>query len=278
MKVSKTNAWISCYIYDTGSLDQLLTNNIWPFVRRLNEEQLIRQFFFIRYVDTGGPHIRLRLLPDKSLSRQSIRKRVKTRFPDAKFVTYIPEIERYGGSEGLNIAERLFEASSLAVLRLIAIDKPWNYGRALASAAQMNLGMLQAFGVSRAEVVALCAHLAQSNLVPGRPDEHFERGFAAQRETIVPQFAALWDACEKSVDFKDQWFADWRQAMNEVGSEMRRANNEDKLILVESAHHDDALWYLYESYIHMTNNRLGVKPPDESFLAYLLQRSLGKHN
>ena len=276
MKVSKTSAWISCYIYDPGNLDQLLTDNIWPVVRRLNEEQLIKQFFFIRYRDSRGPHIRLRLLPDKPSFRPSIREQVIIKFPGAKFATYIPETERYGGPEGLPIAEQLFEASSLAVLQLIADANSWSYNRALAGAMQLHIGMLQAFGVSRAETVALFAHLAQSNLLPKGSDKHFERGFAAQRQTIAPQLIALWDACEKNVDFKDQWFADWRQAMNKIGSEMRRANNEDRLVLVESAHHDDALWYLYESYIHMTNNRLGVKPSDESFLAYLLQRSLKK--
>jgi thiopeptide-type bacteriocin biosynthesis protein len=273
MKKLQSNGWVSYYLYYEADPDALLTIRVWPFVKRLTEKQLISQFFFIRYTDSRGPHIRLRLLPFSAHTRQAVMRHGRKVFPDAKFAAYIPETERYGGSVGLPIAERLFQASSAAVLQLLAQDGTWSYRRALASGLQMHIGMLQALALSRAETVALCKHIAE--IESEKSVELLEQGFAAQRDVIVPQLTAVWAACEKKVDFKDDWFTDWRQAAAQISVEIHQANKLRKFELVDSTHHASQLWCLYESYIHMTNNRLGIMRRDEAFVAYLLQRSLG---
>jgi thiopeptide-type bacteriocin biosynthesis protein len=275
MKTTDTSKWLSYYLYYTTDPDKLLASRIWPFVQQLKKEGLFRHFFFIRYEDERGPHIRLRLLSDEVPSHR-IKRQVVAHFPDAKFAAYIPETERYGGPVGLPIAEQLFEASSTAILQLTAADKAWNYGRALASAMQLHIGMLQAFSVSQAEAAALFLHIAQSGKrTHNRPMDKLEQAFKAQHDTVAPSLNALWSACEKDNIFSDIWFAKWREAMKTVGVSMHRAHKAGKLTLPESFQHVSSLWFLYESYIHMTNNRLGVAPRDEPFAAYILHRSLG---
>lgn len=268
----KANSWLSYYIYYESGGDDLLAKSVWPLVQRLHDRQLIEKFFFIRYADKQGLHIRLRLLPSHAAVRHTVRRQVKASLPRAKFVKYTPEIERYGGPVGLPIAEDVFEASSIAALQLLHGGNAWSYRRALAAALQMHLGMLQAFDVSRAEAIALSKHL-----VPASSLVDFEQSFAMQRQTVAPSLRALWASCEKNVDFKVKWFADWHQAMIRVGHKMHSAHNRGKLILPAGKQHDSPLWALYESYMHMTNNRLGVLNRDEPFIAYILQSSLTRH-
>ncbi|MGB5931124.1 MAG: lantibiotic dehydratase C-terminal domain-containing protein, partial [Cyclobacteriaceae bacterium] len=33
-------------------------------------------------------------------------------------------------------------------------------------------------------------------------------------------------------------------------------------------------WRIYDSYVHMTNNRLGIQNRDEAYLAYLIKKCL----
>lgn len=273
MNAKQMPAWVSYYLYYETEADGLLVNKLWPLVQKLRDKRLIQQFFFIRYTDAEGPHIRLRALPVSTRARTTVMRQVKKEFPAAKFAAYIPETERYGGPIGMQIAEQLFEASSTAVLKTLAAAESWNYRRALAVALQMHIGMLQALGVSRMETVALCKHLTQS-AHGGEFVDLFEQGLAAQRQTVSPGLRAIWNAYESNVRLKDAWFTEWHQAMTEVGAEIRQASNAHKLVLPNSPQHDDALWALYESYLHMTNNRLGVANRDEAFLAYILQDSL----
>lgn len=271
-----TRNWISYYVY-SDNLDAILTERVGPFVKELAREQLVGKFFFIRYSDETGLHIRLRLLPDDPAQRQKLMRRANARLSGAKFVAYAPETERYGGPRGVLIAEDLFEASSWAVLRLMTDDKAWDYNRALASALQLHIGMFRAFGLTRQEAAALCAHLVQSaqNVqIAGVSAAELAKNFAPQRQKVVPHLSRVWDACEKGVAFKETWFRDWQKAMSNVGNHMHRAHAEAQLTLGESPQHDSPLWFLYESYIHMSNNRLGIRRMDEPFLAYILHQSL----
>lgn len=274
MSRADSAVWISCYIYYDAKPDELLTGDIWPFVQSLQKAGLLRQFFFIRYADEKGLHIRLRLLPEPTAA-QKVRRRARAKFPEAEFVAYMPETERYGGPQGVPIAEQLFDASSAAVLRLLAADASWNYGRALASAMQMHIGMLQAFGVGRAEATALFEHIAQSEQQTfDVPVLQLEQAFESQRATVVSPLSTLWDACEKGVPFSDAWFARWRTAAQPIAKSLHRIFRAGQLQLPKTSSHPNPLWALYESYVHMTNNRLGLARPDECLAAYLLHRSL----
>jgi thiopeptide-type bacteriocin biosynthesis protein len=274
MSTERPPSWMSLYLYYTVDANPLLTNKVWPLIKRLAEEGLLKHFFFMRYGDTRGPHIRLRIVPVDSSARSKIRRRLKKAFPEGVFVPYVPETERYGGPVGILIAERLFEASSVATLQLLEDTPEWNYRRALASALQMHIGMLQAFDVSQVEAAALQAHIARSRYITEDSIKQFEQGFNAQRDKVAAPLANLWAACEQNTVFTDPWFRGWRKAMQTLKHDLHAAYKAGQLVLPESPHHDSPLWFLYESYIHMTNNRLRVTRQDESFAAHMLYRSL----
>jgi thiopeptide-type bacteriocin biosynthesis protein len=95
------------------------------------------RWFFLRYTDMGGPHIRLRVRGDTdtvnaihqrwrpsllpSLENQARRPEASVR-PRIVYLPYEPEVGKYGGRRGVELAEEAFQVSSTAALDLIAIS------------------------------------------------------------------------------------------------------------------------------------------------------------
>src|SRR5262249_20222593 len=116
--------------------DALLQQEIGPLVRGAGHSGQIDAWFFVRYADPEW-HLRLRLHgPSETLhaevlpALQSVAKRLlaQGRLRRLQFDTYVPEYERYGGEEGLRLAERIFHIDSESVLDLLALLPPGDAG------------------------------------------------------------------------------------------------------------------------------------------------------
>lgn len=113
--------WLYIKLYGTSSnVDDLIAYYISEFCNELVEEELINKYFFMRYVDPEQ-HIRLRLnsnqekllmiYPKIKEWLSMIKKRgLMTYF---SIDSYDREIERYGGIELIDIAERVFFFDSI---------------------------------------------------------------------------------------------------------------------------------------------------------------------
>jgi thiopeptide-type bacteriocin biosynthesis protein len=53
--------WLSYHLYTPGDPREALLGFVRPVVAALYAEGRIDSFFFLRYIDDGGPHLRLRL-------------------------------------------------------------------------------------------------------------------------------------------------------------------------------------------------------------------------
>ena len=121
--------WLFAKIYGSPShLDRFLIEGIKPLVESVLAAGEADSWFFIRYGDPQW-HLRLRLHGDpKTLSAQVLPRlweAVNAQVNQEKAIrmqldTYEREIERYGGPEGITIAERLFQADSELALALLA--------------------------------------------------------------------------------------------------------------------------------------------------------------
>jgi len=120
--------WLYAKLY-TGSstADRLLREVVAPVVRRALASGAAERWFFIRYGDPHW-HLRLRLhgAPER-LQREvlpALEAALRPRLDDGQLWrvqldTYEREIERYGGDEGIEVAERFFHADSEAVLAIV---------------------------------------------------------------------------------------------------------------------------------------------------------------
>lgn len=121
--------WLFAKIYASPSfVDRLLVTEIKPLAASALASGAADRWFFIRYGDPHW-HLRLRFHGDpKKLSAQVLPELWTCLEPHKKegriwrmqFDTYERELERYGGTEGMRIAERLFWYDSELVLELLA--------------------------------------------------------------------------------------------------------------------------------------------------------------
>lgn len=146
--------WTYLKLY-TGSAtaDRLLTEEIGPCVRALVAAGATDQWFFLRYEDPLF-HLRIRAHGDpdrirtgfEALAARAIDEGLAS---DAQFGTYVREIERYGGAQGIVVAERMFHADSDAVVDVLdrcdpggqGLDARWRIGLLGADRLLADLGL-----------------------------------------------------------------------------------------------------------------------------------------
>ncbi|KAA5541579.1 thiopeptide-type bacteriocin biosynthesis protein [Adhaeribacter rhizoryzae] len=218
-----------------------------------------------------------------------------------QFIPYEPETERYGGEAGILIAERQFQASSEAVLAVLQEKNNWDYDQALGTAIQLHLGFAFAAGMDFAETVSFFASIFRNwlpracfsypqQLTPAKIKvrqetvlKAFRNTYQKQKAFLLPLFTQLWQALENQNEFEQAWFNKWLSQMRAVNAALRQAQATGQLhtpagyanLFPETALQEpQQRWAIYDSYIHMTNNRLGILNRDEGYLGYLIKEGL----
>jgi len=170
-------------------------------------------------------------------SAEDLDARVLQAFPDAQIVEYVPEVDRYVHME---LAERQFELSSRAVLE--ALSRPdWSYAQALSLAMRMHIDLAEAFQLDTRRFFEKTMRRFIRH--PGAPRD---------REAEVQRLAEF-DARQLEPAPRDDA---WLDAMRGLAREFGNAEL-------------DAL----QSFVHMTNNRLGIRYFDEAFIARMIVRA-----
>lgn len=136
--------WLYLKLYGgTGILDDILTTAVLPLARAVYASGAAVRWFFIRYADPHE-HLRVRFQGEPgrlhqevlSLAFQALNPLLASgKLWKVELDTYQREIERYGGPEGMLIAEDIFFADSEAVLDILrelggdeGLDIRWRIG------------------------------------------------------------------------------------------------------------------------------------------------------
>jgi thiopeptide-type bacteriocin biosynthesis protein len=200
----EASEWLFAKLYCSPShADRLLLEFVQPLVAEVMSAGVADRWFFMRYGDPGW-HLRLRFrgAPDalrdralpafqrmlKPFERQGIVWRVR-------FDRYEPEVERYGGPRGIDVAENLFQLDSelcLDLLRIISVeadgaDLRWQ----LACCGVHRL--LSALGLALKEKESLARQMAQAREQEFVVDQDYKQQlaqtFRAHRHTVAAVLA-----------------------------------------------------------------------------------------
>jgi thiopeptide-type bacteriocin biosynthesis protein len=124
--------WLYAKIYCAPSAsDRILRENLAPMVRAALAAGNVRQWFFVRYRDQE-PHLRLRFQGEPDVLRSQVLAELMTALGPVigddlvwrvAFESYVPEIERYGGTEGERIARHFFQFDSESVLDFLSLPE-----------------------------------------------------------------------------------------------------------------------------------------------------------
>ncbi|MDL5142787.1 thiopeptide-type bacteriocin biosynthesis protein [Bacillus atrophaeus] len=285
--------WVfySIYVPRAEYLEKIIVNIVTPAVQQIKNSVQVHKWFFIRYIDMQGPHIRLRFLVDEA-EMEAAEELLEERFsqclsaviaepvPDlsrllpvkaetADFESgfqqeeYEQEYEKYGGLQGVDVAENIFQSSSELALLFVNHDYFSDKDRFDLALLLMKITAEKA-SLSEAET----RQLWESML-------HYWSG--ADYTEGISYKIKLEEAAKKRVDVINQVMermaADPRvkELTDGYGQVLEYAFSEIK----KSKKIRTPVSHLAFHYIHMMNNRLGVWPIEEAYLGALLAHTSG---
>lgn len=128
-KYMSGDEWVYCKIYSGElMLEKILTHKVNDVVKKFEDCGLMDKWFFIRYRDSEGSHLRLRFHSSIKTNLHQIQDILKESFSEmiiskevAKVVfdTYSREYERYGYSVYPEV-EKIFKVDSTAIIGLLS--------------------------------------------------------------------------------------------------------------------------------------------------------------
>lgn len=292
--------WRAYHLVYHGDRDRLLRELVHPLVAGLLGEGEIDHFFFIRY-DLGGPHVRLRVRPcafrddpvahrvraaaaaffarapsTAPLPDETVRLRNRGIIPSDPFagdahdivhpdnsVIDAPpefEVERYGGTARFGDSLDAFALSSRDALEWLAKAHAPTSADRLGEAWSAAVRHTWAGAHSGDEFLTLLAAPVPPPNSPlaaftGRGDAAYERGAAALRERMRGELARL-AAGAAHVSDAPRWTA----GPLRLACALADADDLTRISIVHS-------------HAHMTANRLGLRVPEEGYLARMLWRA-----
>ncbi|MGH3920684.1 MAG: thiopeptide-type bacteriocin biosynthesis protein [Pseudonocardiaceae bacterium] len=299
--------WVSAHLYYHDALNDLLVCAVGPLAGELAADGLIDGFFFIRYWQ-GGPHVRLRVLLRGRAQARPVEGLIEARIGrffarcpsqtvvhsedylraagwfsqhefgrvvleplqpnnSLRYVAYVPEEDRLGGPAGVAAFEPHFMDSSALALELIATNpnEQRRTGRALAM-------MLLAAAVVIPDPQRLSRFFRYSyrdwgtRNAAGDLDRHaryeiqFEQRYQRLRAQLGDVARRLLDQAPGAGTHLDAISTRWMASVAALADRLTDQRLARKSLLFQC--------------LHKHNNRLGIKVAEETYLLFLLQRTL----
>ncbi|MBV9772755.1 MAG: thiopeptide-type bacteriocin biosynthesis protein [Gemmatimonadetes bacterium] len=303
--------WLSGHLFygphaHPESGDRILLDVVGPFVRRSLERGWISRYFFIRYGELG-PHLRLRLCGEARVLEEEVgpaleeqvgsvlsaelRGSPRGELPEGAvrspvealvWIPYHPEVARYGGPEGVRLAEEFFFRSSEAVLDCLRRLVPGDRAQRLGITLMAQVAALGAFTRDPAEAALLASRLRDEFSAVARPDgggaelrRRFDEGYERQAAALGGRVEAVWEAVGEGAELPapmDGYLAATTALRDGIHALLRERRLRPGGAAVEGR--EEAHRALVPSYVHMNNNRMGVSNNEESFLSHIVQRTL----
>lgn len=266
--------WLFVKFYlSADRITDLLTGPVADLCSMAENSGLAQRWFFLRYSDPD-PHLRIRWQgePDRLLHQMlpqvtSFAQQLVDAGRLQKIVidSYEREIERYGGLEGTEVSERVFEADSRTVLGLLGLPTLSTISDATDVAALTVHALLADLGLDAEARLALYRRAAATSdeSIGRRAGEDYRQRKTRLRRLLGPEGATELDPSGQLGALLEGQ----RAELTAAGSDLVRLAAEGKL-----TEHPDSVW---PSYVHMHHNRLiGVGPaPTEAHLMHLLRRT-----
>lgn len=260
--------------------EQLLRKFVTPVVRELRQARELDCIFFARY-SVPDWQLRFRVLGRPAWVEDEVRPRIERAlapvraaglFEDVEFATYQREWERYGGEEGMRLAEAIFFHDSLACLDVIDAE---SRGRLAKTRREYSLLFVEKFldlmGFDRGARIAYYEFARSWPINDGTWKEEDLRALDRKFESLESGLVDLLRGSQ-SGDLTRQCGGE------EPAAIASRCLDATRPVVAElRARHDAGeiqrdLVNLAWSYTHMHSNRLGIDAMAESILRYFMWR------
>jgi thiopeptide-type bacteriocin biosynthesis protein len=260
--------------------ERLLTDLLAPLARDLRGAPELESLFFARY-NVPTWQVRLTILGQSEWVAGPVRERVERDvehlsavgvIEGIEYTRYERELPRYGGEEGMLLAEKIFFQDSLACLDLIEAERQGHLGKTRREISLLlTERLLDFFRFDRAQRLAFYAYGYQWTREMGTWDGD-DLGIIDRRyEDLQTGLQDLFSG-EQSREPDLLWGGEvpagialrWMEATRPLIDALREG-------LAAGRIHQDPN-YLAWSYAHMNCNRLGIDSTPEALLRYFMHR------
>lgn len=272
--------WLYFMLYPgtLSRLDNLLRGAVAPLIRQVEGLPGLKCWFFIRYIDDGGAHVRLRfqvsagaisflyhlaterfqrVLPQVAAASAECPQRLVPlpisdephRGARFRLSLYEPEYGKYGGPVGVHIAEELFEASSRLALQVID---------------QKSEGLSQ-----QANLAIYLMRQSVNAALPEAEQPAFWDRYSRYWSGDDQLWSSLRTAARRRASIIRSTYQGLETAADQPGVEAYSLALRRAVAKVRAASLPVSIEQLCFHWVHMMNNRLGFYPMDEAYLAQL---------
>jgi thiopeptide-type bacteriocin biosynthesis protein len=262
--------------------ERILTDLVTPIVRDVRDAPELDSLFFARY-NVPSWQVRFRILGEPAWVSGPVRERVEREVEPVSSVSVIEGVEysryerelpRYGGEEGMALAEQMFFHDSLACLDLMEAERN---GQLMKTRREISLLMserlLDLLRFDRAQRLAFYTYGHRWTREMGTWNEDDLGIIDRKYEDLQAGLQELFTG-EQSRDPELLWGGEvpagialrWIEAIQPVADAIREG-------LAAGRIQQDPI-YLAWSYAHMNCNRLGIDVTPEALLRYFMQRLL----
>jgi thiopeptide-type bacteriocin biosynthesis protein len=269
--VSDKVSWLYFRIYPPNrfALDELVRHGI----PKILKSQVFRSWFFIRYRDASGLHLRLRLCvptDEETMVQDTVEAILRDGMPSQvaqgtasalhyEIDRYVPEL-RYFGERGIYVAEQLFQISSETAISILEIEAKGFWTRRRAAPILMR-HVHETFAPREHETSFWTQYAAHWFKLWHGTEEPVRRQASLRRE----RYCSNQDAWKSQAVIQNT-VNRWRRATE------RAAVDYAALDEVEAKRTRNLAF----QFIHLMNNRLGIYPLEEAGIATLLAEQGGE--
>lgn len=244
--------WISLKLYMSKySEDIFISRSLVAFVNRLSSENILKDFFFIRYKDPEE-HLRVRfeLNSDKqkdfiTLYDNFISEIPKDILGNIVIDTYKPEVFRYGGEENLNSAHKAFFQDSLWSIQRVSAQLLNGYPYSEIEEAYMDIyNLVDTLKIPKERLLKYLSAFKNQSIV----FKNYRKFVEKLRKTVPSRI--------DDEIFGNELYFYWQEIEMSISDEKRKA-------------------YILQSLIHMRFNRvIGINRELENKACYYFYKSL----
>ena len=250
--------YLRIHVQDLDDIPELLSGNVFCWINE--NSAIVEQWFYLQYVDHTGPHLRLRvrLQPTHFWAARAELIRLLGRGYVVVERTYVPEYGKFGGPAGVALAERIAQLGSTTAATVLR-----------------HRGAVDRLAVGAAHTSALVDGLDEGQRSSFL---YFYSWYWSGRGRLGP----MWAQTVRRIAADGHGH---REAVARLSDAVRRGLAHDAVgpaitgyvdsfwSFVRSA--DPSRWGHSEwltafQHLHLQNNRLGVLPAEEAYLARLL--------